>query len=82
MEKKKEFCYMLSISDFRDKYFESFYGIFMNEESLIQAYQELENIDPRFSEQKNSLCRINIYKVPYNCMFYSSNSLCIRNGKL
>lgn len=77
IEKKKEFCYMLSISDFRDKYFESFYGIFMNEESLIQAYQELETIDPRVLGQKNGLCTINIYKVPCNCMFYRTNSLSI-----
>lgn len=75
--KKNEFCYMLSISDFRDKYFESFYGIFMNEETLIQAYQELEATDPRISEQKINLCSINIYKVPYNCLFYKTNSLSI-----
>lgn len=77
MMKKNEFCYMLSISDFRDKFFESFYGIFMNEETLIQAYQELETIDPRISEQKNNLCNINIYKVPYDCLFYRTNSLSI-----
>lgn len=75
--KENEFCYMLSISDFRDKYFESFYGIFMNEETLIQAYQELETTDPRISEQKINLCNINIYKVPYDCLFYRTNSLSI-----
>ena len=74
METNK-FCYLLSISDFRDKYFESFYGIFMDEETLIQAYQELETIDPRISGENIRLCDINIYKIPYNCLFYRSNSL-------
>lgn len=72
----REYCYLLSISDWREKYFENFYGVFMNEASLIQAYQELENTDPRISGEKSiALVEINIYRIPYNCLFYRTNSL-------
>lgn len=76
MANNKEFCYSLSISDFREETYESFHGVFMNEESLIQAYQELETLDPRVSKGKNSsMCDIYIYKIPCNCLFYSTDSL-------